>query len=69
MREIKFIKDTWFISGAAGIQTQIYLSLKSTFTSLHFKNPESKYSYFTCKEGAEWGGNQEPRTIGKGNRV
>jgi hypothetical protein len=54
---MKLTKDTWFISGAAGVQTQIYLGVKSPFIniSLHFKNPETKYLFFTSKERAERG--------------
>ena len=63
---MKLTKDTWLISGAAGVQTQIYLGVKSPFISisLHFKNPETEYLFFTSKERAEGGWRREINSPG-----
>lgn len=63
---MKLTKDTWFISGAAGVQTQIYLSVKFPFinTSLHFKNLNTHFLPPKKEQNGDEGGKSTTQGIG-----
>ena len=66
LREMKLTKDAWFISGAAGVQTQIYLSVKFPFinTSLHFKNLNTHFLPPKKEQNGDEGGKSTTQGIG-----